>query len=128
MYIFTAPQIRLVVEEGLNCMPSDECVVKTPMGRWYTLSCDNGVIVRCTGEDYEGIKFRKMNCAVSIVRNGESPQPHLLPHPHSMYTGEAMEKGLRECCRSIRIGKILIRKEQDTKKAKVRITCIYTCT
>ena len=34
--------------------------------------------------------------------------------------GEAMERGLRDCCRSIRIGKILIRRDPDTKHAKVR--------
>ena len=30
-----------------------------------------------------------------------------------------MENGLRDCCRSMRIGKILIRRDQDTKKPKV---------
>lgn len=30
-----------------------------------------------------------------------------------------MEKGLRDCCRSMRIGKILIRRDQDTKLPKV---------
>lgn len=77
--------IRLVVEEGLNCLPSFKQVITTP-----------------TGFEYEGEWFEKNNCAVSILRNGE-----------------AMEKGLRECCRSMRIGKILIRKDQDTKKPKV---------
>lgn len=33
--------------------------------------------------------------------------------------GEAMEQGLRDCCRSIRIGKILIQSDEDTQKAKV---------
>ena len=31
-----------------------------------------------------------------------------------------MEKVLRNCCRSIRIGKILIRRDQDTKKPRVQ--------
>ena len=31
-----------------------------------------------------------------------------------------MEKGLRECCRSMRIGKILIRRDQDTRQPRVR--------
>ena len=31
-----------------------------------------------------------------------------------------MEKGLRECCRSMRIGKILIRRDQETKLPRVR--------
>jgi uracil phosphoribosyltransferase len=30
-----------------------------------------------------------------------------------------MEKGLRECCRSIRIGKILVESDADTHEAKV---------
>ena len=29
-----------------------------------------------------------------------------------------MEKGLRECCRSMRIGKILIQRDQDTREPK----------
>lgn len=36
-------------------------------------------------------------------------------------SGEAMEQGLRECCRSIRIGKILIESDNETHEAK----CIY---
>jgi uracil phosphoribosyltransferase len=32
--------------------------------------------------------------------------------------GEAMEKGLRECCRSIRIGKILIQAADEESKKK----------
>ncbi|XP_030064598.1 uracil phosphoribosyltransferase homolog isoform X2 [Microcaecilia unicolor] len=34
-------------------------------------------------------------------------------------TGEAMEQGLRDCCRSIRIGKILIQSDEETQQAKV---------
>ena len=30
-----------------------------------------------------------------------------------------MEKGLRDCCRSIRIGKILIQSDEETHEAKV---------
>ena len=33
--------------------------------------------------------------------------------------GEVMEQGLRDCCRSIRIGKILIQSDEDTHEAKV---------
>ena len=43
------------------------------------------------GETYSGLAFQKGSCGVSIIRSGE-----------------AMEQGLRDCCRSIRIGKILI--------------------
>lgn len=78
--------IRLLVEEGLNELPYSSCKITTPAG------CD-----------YEGIKYIKGVCGVSIMRSGE-----------------AMEKGLRECCRSIRIGKILIQSnDEDTKKSSV---------
>lgn len=33
--------------------------------------------------------------------------------------GEAMESGLRECCRSVRIGKILIQRDEETAKPKL---------
>lgn len=43
-----------------------------------------------TGLPYTGVSFQGRICGVSILR-----------------AGEAMESGLRECCRSVRIGKIL---------------------
>ncbi|KAK6473549.1 uracil phosphoribosyltransferase-like protein [Huso huso] len=85
-FVFCADRlIRLVVEEGLNQLPYTECTVTTP-----------------TGHKYDGVKFEKGNCGVSIMRSGE-----------------AMEQGLRDCCRSIRIGKILIQSDEETQKAKV---------
>lgn len=85
-FVFCADRlIRLVVEEGLNQLPYSECTVTTP-----------------TGYKYEGVKFERGNCGVSIMRSGE-----------------AMEQGLRDCCRSIRIGKILIQSDEETQKAKV---------
>ncbi|KAJ8372572.1 hypothetical protein AAFF_G00281160 [Aldrovandia affinis] len=85
-FVFCADRlIRLVVEQGLNQLPYSECTVITP-----------------TGHKYDGVKFEKGNCGVSIMRSGE-----------------AMEQGLRDCCRSIRIGKILIQSDEDTQKAKV---------
>ncbi|KAG5284202.1 hypothetical protein AALO_G00024050 [Alosa alosa] len=85
-FVFCADRlIRLVVEEGLNQLPYSECTVTTP-----------------TGHKYDGVKFEKGNCGVSIMRSGE-----------------AMEQGLRDCCRSIRIGKILIQSDEETQKAKV---------
>ena len=85
-FIFFADRlIRLIVEEGLNQLPYSKSVVTTP-----------------TGHEYEGLKYEKGNCGVSIMRSGE-----------------AMEQGLRDCCRSIRIGKILIQSDEDTHDAKV---------
>lgn len=39
--------------------------------------------------------------------------------PVLLLAGEAMEQGLRDCCRSIRIGKILIQSDEETQRAKV---------
>jgi len=77
--------IRLVIEESLNQLPFRPSKVTTP-----------------TGAVYDGVKFEKGNCGVSIVRSGE-----------------AMENGLRDCCRSIRIGKILVESDADTHEAHV---------
>lgn len=77
--------IRLVIEESLNQLPFTKSEVITP-----------------TGALYQGLKYQKGNCGVSIVRSGE-----------------AMEQGLRDCCRSIRIGKILVESDADTHEARV---------
>ncbi|XP_025074550.1 uracil phosphoribosyltransferase homolog isoform X2 [Pogonomyrmex barbatus] len=60
------------------------------------------VVTTPTGAKYKGLKYQKGNCGVSIVRSGE-----------------AMEQGLRDCCRSIRIGKILVESDADTHEARV---------
>lgn len=52
--------------------------------------------------EYKGVKYVSGVCGVSIMRSGE-----------------AMEKGLRECCRSIRIGKILIQQNEEGLKSNV---------
>ena len=36
-----------------------------------------------------------------------------------MRAGESMEQGLRDCCRSVRIGKILIQRDEETSKPKL---------
>ncbi|KAI9841915.1 MAG: Uracil phosphoribosyltransferase, synthesizes UMP from uracil [Sclerophora amabilis] len=54
------------------------------------------------GRTYSGVKFEGKICGVSIMR-----------------AGEAMEQGLRDCCRSVRIGKILIQRDEDTCKPKL---------
>ncbi|PLW05102.1 hypothetical protein PCANC_19849 [Puccinia coronata f. sp. avenae] len=55
-----------------------------------------------TGAEYKGVKFLGKICGVSIMRAGES-----------------MEAGLRECCRSVRIGKILIQRDEETALPKL---------
>lgn len=59
-------------------------------------------VITPTSATYNGLKYKSGNCGVSIVRSGES-----------------MEQGLRDCCRSIRIGKILVESDADTHEAKV---------
>ncbi|EAW14657.1 uracil phosphoribosyltransferase [Aspergillus clavatus NRRL 1] len=49
------------------------------------------------GRKYLGVRFEGKICGVSIMR-----------------AGEAMEQGLRDCCRSVRIGKILIQRDEET--------------
>ncbi|XP_063219091.1 uracil phosphoribosyltransferase homolog [Bacillus rossius redtenbacheri] len=60
------------------------------------------LITTPTNAVYEGLSYQKGNCGVSIIRSGE-----------------AMEQGLRDCCRSIRIGKILVESDADTHEARV---------
>jgi uracil phosphoribosyltransferase len=54
------------------------------------------------GHAYNGLMFKGKICGVSIMR-----------------AGEAMEQGLRDCCRSVRIGKILIQRDEETSKPKL---------
>lgn len=54
------------------------------------------------GRVYSGVKFQGKICGVSIMR-----------------AGEAMEQGLRDCCRSVRIGKILIQRDEETCQPKL---------
>lgn len=54
------------------------------------------------GVNYDGVNFLGKICGVSIVRAGES-----------------MEQGLRDCCRSVRIGKILIQRNEETAMPKL---------
>ena len=51
---------------------------------------------------YAGVQFQGKICGVSIMR-----------------AGEAMEQGLRDCCRSVRIGKILIQRDEETSKPRL---------
>jgi len=55
-----------------------------------------------TGVEFEGAEFIGKLCAIPIVRAGES-----------------MEKAVREVCRAIRIGKILIQRDEETALSKL---------
>uniref|UniRef100_A0A0N4Z9B3 Uracil phosphoribosyltransferase homolog n=1 Tax=Parastrongyloides trichosuri TaxID=131310 RepID=A0A0N4Z9B3_PARTI len=79
-FVFHADRLmRLVIEEGLNCLSYKEVIVKTPTGRYY-----------------KGLDFKKGNCAISLCRSGE-----------------CMETAMRQCCRSMRIGTILISEKEQ---------------
>jgi len=67
-----------------------------------TLPFDNQSVITPTGATYEGVQFTGKVCGVSIVRAGES-----------------MENALRASCRSIRIGKILIQRDESTGLPKL---------
>lgn len=95
--------IRLVIEESLNQLPYSDCSVVTPTGAIYDgLKYRSGKDLWLESKRNPLSSFVVGNCGVSIVRSGE-----------------AMEQGLRDCCRSIRIGKILVESDADTHEAKV---------
>lgn len=52
-------------------------------------------------EPFHGVKFAGRIVGVSIIR-----------------AGEAMESALRSCCRNVRLGKILVQRDESTAKAK----------
>lgn len=66
------------------------------------LPVEEAIITCHGGNKYKGARFVGKICGVSIVRAGES-----------------MEMGLRDCCRSVRIGKILIQRDEDTALPKL---------
>ena len=60
------------------------------------------MVVGCAGDEFAGYKFGSHICGVSIVR-----------------AGEAMEASLRSVCKSVRIGKILIQRDEETALPKL---------
>ncbi|TIA93153.1 hypothetical protein E3P99_00238 [Wallemia hederae] len=83
-FIFYSDRIiRLLIEEGLNQLPTIPKHITTE-----------------TGEPYDGVGFEGKVCGVSILR-----------------AGEAMESALRECLRSVRIGKVLVQRNEQTGEA-----------
>jgi len=59
-------------------------------------------VITPTEEEYKGVEWATGLCGVSIIRAGES-----------------MEAGLRAVCKSVRIGKILIQRDEHTAQPKV---------
>ncbi|WP_050371966.1 uracil phosphoribosyltransferase [Streptomyces acidiscabies] len=60
-----------------------------------------------TGAAYQGLRFASGLCGVTVVRAGES-----------------MEGELRDVCPGIRIGKILIQRDETTKEARLYYTAL----
>eukprot|EP01025_Chloroclados_australasicus_P035967 TRINITY_DN3659_c0_g1_i2.p1 TRINITY_DN3659_c0_g1~~TRINITY_DN3659_c0_g1_i2.p1 ORF type:complete len:478 (-),score=58.15 TRINITY_DN3659_c0_g1_i2:432-1865(-) len=58
-------------------------------------------VVTPTGQTYVGVQFAKGLCGVSIIRSGE-----------------AMENALRDCCKGISIGKILVMRTNEGGEPK----------
>ncbi|KAF8164781.1 armadillo/beta-catenin/plakoglobin [Crassisporium funariophilum] len=101
--------IRLLVEEGLNHLPVVARTVETPtnreVGGWRIIEDARIHQAEASipqGATYNGVGFEGKICGVSILR-----------------AGEAMEAGLREVCRSVRIGKILIQRDEETTLPKL---------
>jgi uracil phosphoribosyltransferase len=69
------------------------------------LNFTDKTIVTPTGDTFVGKEFPSGICGVSIMRSGDS-----------------MVKGLREVCKDIRIGKILVQRDEKT----ARPTLMYT--
>jgi uracil phosphoribosyltransferase len=104
--------IRVLLEEALACLPFDEVTIQTP-----------------TGSDFDGYEFKSKIVGVSIMRAGASmkltprahrsssnPATYRIPH-HTCpppRAGESMETGLRQVCKGICIGKILIQRNEET--------------
>lgn len=61
-------QIRLVIEESLNQLPFSKCIITTP-----------------TGAQYNGLKYERGNCGVSIVRSGEAMEQVIIFYEVSNY-------------------------------------------
>lgn len=59
-------------------------------------------VVTPTGEIYEGLRFMSRVCVVSIPRSGDT-----------------MERGVRQIIRDVRIGKILIQRDEKTHQPKL---------
>jgi uracil phosphoribosyltransferase len=126
-FVFYSSRImRLIVEAALNLLPvSAATSISSPAATNANLSAAaaaavntaeaatsvepaEGTIRTGNGASFTGgVRFDGHICGVSIVR-----------------AGEAMERALRECCRAVRIGKILIQRD-DTPGGGARPRLLY---
>ncbi|KAI3617577.1 hypothetical protein CBS9595_003486 [Malassezia furfur] len=89
-------------EDAPRLPPNAARLPMTPQLRLNHLPVLEQSVTTPTGHTYTGVAFQGRICGVSILR-----------------AGEAMESGLRECCRSVRIGKILIQRDEETARPKL---------
>ena len=98
--------IRMVIEEGLNQLRKHYQYFQSKkyfcLFLFFLTAYSEVEVMTPTGRAYKGLRYEKGNCGVSIVRSGE-----------------AMEKALQDCCRSMRIGKILVDSDTETHEARV---------
>ena len=96
--------IRMLVEEGLQSLTTlhNNKTHVSSLEALNHLPYHKKLVKTPTGETYEGLEADGNICGISIMRAGES-----------------MEKGLRDCCRSVRIGKILIQRDEETALPKL---------
>lgn len=66
------------------------------------LSVKSKIVITPTDAKFKGSEFIGKICAISILRSGE-----------------AMESAVRDVCKKIRIGKILIQREEETAEPKL---------
>jgi uracil phosphoribosyltransferase len=125
-FIFYSDRIiRLLVEEGLNHLPVVPRVVETPTVR--APGIQRSVLTACRGRCTKGLALRERSAAYPYcarercVLSPLHPQCHVT---HYMNT-QAMEQGLREVCRSVRIGKILIQRVRYAPHQHVALTWLF---
>lgn len=71
------------------------------------------------GRPYSGVQFQGKICGVSIMRAGESMEQVSEILIDRMRHNFKSIQGLRDCCRSVRIGKILIQRDEETSKPRL---------
>eukprot|EP00929_Paragymnodinium_shiwhaense_P077793 TRINITY_DN4013_c0_g1_i1.p1 TRINITY_DN4013_c0_g1~~TRINITY_DN4013_c0_g1_i1.p1 ORF type:complete len:522 (-),score=85.84 TRINITY_DN4013_c0_g1_i1:169-1734(-) len=76
-------------------------VVETALGQLPFREC---TVTTPTGDHYDGVSFARKLCGVSIVRSGE-----------------AMENALRACCNGIKIGKILVTGDKNSRSKQIEL-------
>ena len=118
--------IRLLIEEGLNFLPFSEKVVTTPTGSQYPGTLFATKVSPFTLLNYLYHLNLIFNSYVSLFFH----RPLIDTVPLLIYqlqicgvsivrAGESMEAGLRAVCKHIKIGKILIQRDEETAMARL---------